>query len=68
MRCLNFFQQVVSKTLIQINTEAIEYPKQLYEFHNNYPLLPGKIEIKREMLSKYQLKISDVYKYPYRYC
>ena len=29
------------------------------ELHNDYPLAPDKIEIKREMLSKYQLKIAD---------
>ena len=33
----------------------------LQELHNNYPLAPDKIEIKREMLSEYQLKIADLY-------
>ena len=28
---------------------------------NNYPLAIGKIEIKREMLFEYQLKIADLY-------
>ena len=48
----------ILKTLIQINTAAIvpknvqsskvylEYPKELCELHNDYPLAPGKIEIK----------------------
>ena len=35
----------------------LEYPKELHELHNGYPLATGKIEIKREMLSEYQLKI-----------
>ena len=35
----------------------LEYPKELRELQNDYPLAPDKIEIKREMLSDYQLKI-----------
>ena len=38
----------------------LEYPKKLQELHNDYPLAPDKIEIKREM-SNYQLKIADLY-------
>ena len=39
----------------------LEYPKELREFHNDYSLAPNKTEIKREMLSEYQLKIADLY-------
>ena len=39
----------------------LEYPKELRELHNDYPLAPDKREIKREMLSDYQLKIADHY-------
>ena len=39
----------------------LEFSKELRELHNDYPLAPDKIEIKREMLSEYQLKISDLY-------
>ena len=42
----------------------IEYPKKLKELHDDYPLAPDKIEIKREMLSDYHLKIADLYKIP----
>ena len=42
----------------------LEYPKELRELHNDYPLAPGKIEIKREMLSEYQLKIADLCNVP----
>ena len=42
----------------------LEYPKELRELHNDYPLALGKIEIKREMLSEYQLKIADLYNIP----
>ena len=31
----------------------LEYPKQLRELHNDYPLAPNKIEIKRQFLSEY---------------
>ena len=41
-----------------------EYPKELQELHNDYSLAPDKIEIKREMLSDYQLKIADHYNIP----
>ena len=42
----------------------LEYPKELLELHNDYPLAPDEIEIKREMLSNYQLKIADHYSTP----
>ena len=37
---------------------GFEYPKEIRELHNYYP---DKIEIKRKMLSDYQLKIADLY-------
>ena len=37
----------------------LEYPKELRELHNDYPLAPDKMEIKIKMLSDYQLKIAD---------
>ena len=42
----------------------LEYPKELRELHNDYPLVPDKIEVKREMLFHYQLKIADIYNIP----
>ena len=42
----------------------LEYPKELRELHNDYRLAPDKIEIKREMLSDYRLKIADHYNIP----
>ena len=41
----------------------LEYPKQLWELHNDYRLAPDKTEIKRKM-SEYQLKISELYNIP----
>ena len=42
----------------------LENPKELQELHNDYPLALDKIKIKREMLSKYQLKIADLQNIP----
>ena len=39
----------------------LEYSKELCELHNDYPLAPDKIEIKREMLSNYLPKITHFY-------
>ena len=41
-----------------------EYPKELQELNNDYPLAPDKIEIKGEMLSDYQLKVANHYNIP----
>ena len=42
----------------------LEYPKILHDLKDDYPLAPDKIEMKREMLSEYQLKIADLYILP----
>ena len=42
----------------------LEYPEELWELHNDYLLAPDKIEIKREMVSEYQLKIANLYNIP----
>ena len=42
----------------------LEYPKDLRELHNDYSFAPEKIEIKKEILYKYQLMISDIYNIP----
>ena len=42
----------------------LRYPKQLCGLHNEYPLAPDKIEIKRKMLPSYQSKIAEFYKIP----
>ena len=38
-----------------------EYPNEFRELHNDYPLATDKIEINKETLSEYQLKIADLY-------
>ena len=81
MPCLNFFQQVdsngqIRKSLTYNNSNsskgcvlkvALEYPKELRESHNDYDLAPGKIEIKKETLSEYQLKNAGLYNIPIGY-
>ena len=42
----------------------LKYPEELRELHNDYPLAPDKIEIKREILPNYKLKIADFYNIP----
>ena len=42
--------------VLEIN---LEYPKELHEIHNDYPLAPDEIEIEREMLSEYHMKIEQ---------
>ena len=42
----------------------LEYPKELQELSNHYPLALDKLEIKREILSEYQLKINDLCNIP----
>ena len=42
----------------------LEYPKELRELHNDYPLAQDKTEIKREMLSNDQLMIASLYNIP----
>ena len=42
----------------------LEYPNELRELNNGYPLAVDKIEIKTEMLFKCQLKIADHYIIP----
>ena len=39
----------------------LEYPKELRELHNDYPLAPDKVETNREMFSDHQLKTADLY-------
>ena len=40
----------------------LECPKELHELHDDYPLTPDKIEIKREMLSEYTIVLLEMLK------
>ena len=39
----------------------LEYPDELYELHNDYPLAPEKLAVTNDMLSKYCKEIADKY-------
>ena len=42
----------------------LEYPEELCKLHNDYPLAPDKIEIKKEILSQYQILIAEFHNIP----
>ena len=50
----------------------LECPKELWELQNDYLLYRDKMQIKKEMVSAYKLKITDLYNIPIgnvkRYC
>ena len=39
----------------------VEYPSELHDLHNDYALVPEKLEISQSMLSKYCPNIADKY-------
>ena len=39
----------------------LEYPSELHELHNDYPLAPEKFEISQNMLSNYCFNIASEY-------
>ena len=39
----------------------LEYPKELHELHNDYPLAPEKLAVSSDMLSTYCKNIADEY-------
>ena len=39
----------------------LEYPKELHDLHNDYPLAPEKVCVKKDMLSDYCKKIATKY-------
>ena len=40
------------------------YPKKLRKLHNDSPLASEKIDVKKEILSKYQVTIDNLYSVP----
>ena len=40
----------------------LEYPKELHNLHNDYPLAPEKIKVTKDMLSDYSQKIAEKFK------
>ena len=58
LKSLPWILAIVQKNVFEID---LNYPKELRELQNDYPLVADEIEIWREMLSDYWLKISDLY-------
>ena len=40
---------------------SLEYPDKLHKLDNDYPLVPEKFEVSRDMLSKYSSNIASTY-------
>ena len=40
---------------------TFEYPEELHELHNDFPLAPEKLSVSSDMLSKYCKKVDDKY-------
>ena len=66
----NWLQNVDKFDVMSINEKSdigyilevdLEYPKELHELHNDYPLAPEKLAVSSDMLSKYCKKIADKY-------
>ena len=57
--CLNSISE--NRSVVYILEVNIEYPSELRDLHNDYPLAPKKLEISQNMLSKYCSDIADEY-------
>ena len=40
----------------------LEYPQELHDLHNDYPVAPKKVKVSNDMLSGYCKKIAEKYK------
>ena len=47
-----------AKYFLKVN---LEYPNELHELHNDYPLAPEKLAVSSNVLSGYCRKIADKY-------
>ena len=55
-------KSINEKSLIWYFLEVdIEYPDELHELHNDYPLAPEKLAVSSDMLPKYCKKIAGKY-------
>ena len=57
--CLNSISE--NSSIGYILEVDLEYPSELHDLHNDYPLAPEKFEITQNMLSKYCLSIENKY-------
>ena len=57
--CLNSISE--NSFVGHILESDLEYPDELHNLHNDYPLAPEKLEITQNMLSKYCSDIANIY-------
>ena len=57
--CLNSISE--NSSIGYILEVDLEYPSELYDLHNDYPLAPEKLEVSQNMLSKYCSDIANEY-------
>ena len=39
----------------------LDFPEELHDYHNDYPMVPEKIKLEHEILSPYCLEIKEEY-------
>ena len=50
-----------NSSIVYILEVDLEYPSELHDLHNDYPLAPEKLEISQNMLSKCRFNITNKY-------
>ena len=60
-RLMNIKSNSSSGYILEVD---LEYPQELHDIHNDYPLAPEKINIPKEWLPKYCLKIVNTHNIP----
>ena len=53
---------IIEETLTEYFRKVdLEYPDELHELHNDYPLAPEKLAVSSDMLSNFCKRIADKY-------
>ena len=55
---VNRLNPVQKATYLEVD---LEYPKELHDLHNDYPVAPEKVKVSNDMLSAYCKKIAKKY-------
>ena len=50
---------MVKRLILEVD---LEYPRELHDLHNDYPVAPEKAKVSRNMLLRYCKKIAEKYK------